>query len=123
VTGGSGAVQDRGTDAELAAAIIDQFDNPALLRPVDVRCRGDLPEPAGAVAASNRADPVLVGVAVYPEDDAPVGQEQLAQLRAEDPPGRAWRAAGIDQRLQRMVAEQDDDRSAAATNSPISQAS
>ena len=52
---------------------------------------------------------MLVGVAVYPEGDAPVGQEQLAQLRAEDSPGRAWRAAGIDQRLQRMVAEQDDD--------------
>jgi hypothetical protein len=52
---------------------------------------------------------MLVGVAVYPEGDAPVGQEQLAQLRAEDSPGRARRAAGIDQRLQRMVAEQDND--------------
>jgi hypothetical protein len=40
---------------------------------------------------------------------SPVAQEQRAQLRAEDSPGRAWRAAGIDQRLQRMVAEQDDD--------------
>jgi hypothetical protein len=123
VPGGSGAVQHGGTDAELAAAIVNQFDNPALLRPVDMRGSGDLPEPAGTVAASNRADPMPVGVAVYPEGDAPVGQEQLAQLRPEDSPGRPRRAAGIDQRLQRMVAEQDDDRSAAATNSPISQAS
>jgi hypothetical protein len=101
-----GRAVDHGARDRQAAVGLEQLDDPGLLRPVDVRRGGHLPEPARVSAIADRGDRVHVGVPVHPGHDARVGEQQVAELGGQHAPADAWRAPVVHQRLQRMVAEQ-----------------
>ena len=85
-------VEDRAPDRDGPVGVVDEVEQPRLLRPVDVRGRRDLPEAAlrRAVAARHRADAVVVLVAGDEADHGRVAQEQALD-RLE--PGRVGAAA------------------------------
>jgi len=88
-------VEDRAPQRDRPVAVVDEVEQPRLLRPVDVRGGRDLPEAAVRAAARlvavdagarHRADPVLVLVAGDETDHGRMAQEQaLDGLRR---PGR-----------------------------------
>jgi len=80
---------------------------PAPLRPVDIRRRGDLPEPARCRLPAHGRRGVDMGVAVHPGDHAGLAEQEFAQLTGQDPAVCAWRAPVVHQRLDWMMAEQD----------------
>ena len=66
-----------------------------------VTCQKPRPDAVG-----DGRDRVLVGVAVDPGDHARAGHQDLAELGGQDPAVGAGRPPVVDQRLQRVVAEQ-----------------
>jgi hypothetical protein len=105
--GRGGAVQHRAAQRQPGIRL-GKLDDPGLLRPVNVRGRGDLPEAAGRSWLVHRPDGVDVRVPVQPGGHARMSKEQVAQLRPEDPPLGSRCAGVVDEGLQRMMAEQHD---------------
>ena len=106
VAGRGVAVDHRARDRQRAVGL-QYLDHPGLLRPVDVRGGGDLPEPARSAVFAHRGHGVDVRVPVDPGHNAAEAEQERAQFVGQDPAIGARRAPVVHQGLQRMMAEQD----------------
>ena len=95
-------VDHRAADRQLPVSGLEDLDQARLARPVDQRTCGHLPETALSALARSSGDPVVVRMAIQPEDDVAEAQEQLDQL------ARVLLATRIGQAVKAVVGQHHD---------------